>query len=70
MNGNDEHYFVVVAYKNEQTGQYEFRLDDDTCVARFPDGAIWDGEEWRESNPNDETDWELSVKLTELLDGK
>ena len=36
-------YFVVVV--DLETGEVSF--DNDTADIRFPDGMLWDGEEWR-----------------------
>ena len=68
-----DHYFVVVAVYDETTGKYEFSLDDDTLIARFPEGIMWNGEEWLygvevERDLRD-ADWNLSVRLSELLEG-
>jgi hypothetical protein len=36
-------YFVVAV--DLETGEASF--DNDTADIRFPDGLVWDGEEWR-----------------------
>lgn len=40
-----EHYFVVVARQNDD-GTYTFEVDDETLMARFPEGAVWYDDEW------------------------
>lgn len=42
-----EHYYVVVAAWDPDTEAYRFRVDHDMADARFPDGSVWHGEEWR-----------------------
>lgn len=68
-NTNPDHYYVVVATWDDVAKRYVFRIDDDTLIARFPDGSVWDGSEWCEPVPADEdpTDWNLSLKLSEAL---
>jgi hypothetical protein len=55
-------YFVVAV--DLETGEVSF--DSDTADARFPDGMVWDGEEWR-AETEDEFQ-EAYAKVRPLLD--
>lgn len=70
MKHRPEHHFVVVAWYDDTSGEYLFTVDDDTLMARYPHGQLWDGEEWRQPEEGDEedTDVELTFKLGSILD--
>ncbi len=65
-----DHHFVVVAWYDWQTGVYKMTVDDDVMTARFPDGPIWDGQDWHSAqNPEEGTrDWELGESISNALD--
>lgn len=67
---NGDHYYVVVATWDDVAQRYVFRIDDDTLTARFPEGSLWNGDEWTEpeSANVDPTDWNLSLDLANTLD--
>jgi hypothetical protein len=67
---NSDHYFIVAAIWNDAAQRYAFRIDDDTCTARFPEGSVWNGSEWSEPAPAnvDPTDWNLTLDLADTLD--
>jgi|688.fasta_scaffold1574726_2 hypothetical protein len=67
---NGDHYFVVVAIWDDTAQRYAFQIDDDTLIARFPEGSIWNGDEYVEHEPAnvDPTDWDLSLDLANTLD--
>lgn len=41
----NEHYFVIKGTMSK-TGDIKFYIDEDTTVARFPEGYVWNHEEW------------------------
>lgn len=48
-----EHYFVVVA-RNDGRG-WQFSVDDDTLIARFPEGVMYcDGRGWHNGLDSDQ----------------
>lgn len=67
-NTKPDHYWVVVAFYNEDTERYEFRVDDEMLVDRFPEGSLFDGNRWIYSDLDGGTDWELSQDLANTLD--
>lgn len=61
-----EHYFVIKWSK-----QNGWELDTDTEMARFPDGTVWNGQEWEypyegEGIYNDNNDL-IATDLEEML---
>lgn len=67
---DSEHYFVVKAVYNRDRQVYDFVIDDDTLVARFPEGSVWHDEQWHEHH-NDVVaarDWDLQQRLARWLD--
>jgi hypothetical protein len=67
-----EHHFVVVAVVED--GVASFIVDDETCQARFPEGAIRDSykNEWLSGRGTElgQVDWEVNVQLCERLEVK
>jgi hypothetical protein len=64
-----DHFFVVTAVWSDEKNDYEFIVDDDTLVARFPEGVMWTEDGWRHPTDVDESerDVALSERLTNLL---
>jgi uncharacterized protein YacL (UPF0231 family) len=61
----NEHYFVVKGTM-DKTGNIKFYVDEDTTLARFPEGYVWNGDEWSVPIEGDLVMVEDSLLHTEL----